>query len=68
MTPRTNPHEEYESPIHEYRIAAGLTRKELTAIADISVATLSDLANGTLSPIKKNGQLIKAAKARSCRG
>ena len=59
MAPRTIQH---ENPIYEYRIAAGLTQKALAAHAGISVATVYCLENEKISPVKKNGQLIKAAK------
>jgi transcriptional regulator with XRE-family HTH domain len=64
MAPRIDPRKEYESPINEYRVAAGLTHKELAAETNISSPTICSLANGTLSPIREKGggQLRKDAK------
>ena len=64
MAPRINPRKEYESPINEYRLALGLTHKELAAEASVSVPSICALASGRLSPIKEkgSGQLRKDAK------
>jgi transcriptional regulator with XRE-family HTH domain len=64
MAPRINPWKEYESTLNEYRIAAGLTHKELAVKSNIPSPTICALANGTLAPIKENGsgQLRKDAQ------
>jgi len=64
MAPYTNPRIEYESPINEYRMALGLTHKELSAQANVPMTSIGALANGTLSPIMENGsgQLRKPAR------
>jgi DNA-directed RNA polymerase specialized sigma24 family protein len=46
---------EYESPINEYRVASGLTHRELSAQSGVPMTTIHALANGMLSPIKENG-------------
>jgi RNA polymerase sigma factor, sigma-70 family len=62
--PYFNSKKEYESPIHEFRVAAGLTYKELMKQSNVDVASISALANGMMSPIKENGsgELRKSAK------
>jgi transcriptional regulator with XRE-family HTH domain len=55
MAAYINHRKEYESTINEYRIALGLTHKELAAKSNIASPTICNLANGTLSPIKENG-------------
>jgi transcriptional regulator with XRE-family HTH domain len=64
MAPRIDHRKDYESPLNDYRIAAGLTHKELAAKANVQCTMISALANGTFSPIKENGsgQLRKDAK------
>jgi transcriptional regulator with XRE-family HTH domain len=62
MTPRINPRKEYESPINDYRIAAGLTHKELAVRAHVLCTSITALASGISSPIKGNGQLKKDAE------
>ena len=64
MAPYIHSHKEYESPIHDYRVAAGLTLKELSAQSKVSITTIGSLANGMLAPIKEDGsgQLRKPAK------
>jgi transcriptional regulator with XRE-family HTH domain len=62
MAPRINPRKEYESPINDYRIAAGLTHKELASRANVLRTSISALASGISSPIMENGQLKKDAK------
>lgn len=64
MAPYINHRKEHESLINEYRIALGLTHKELAAQSKVQSATICALASGMLSPIKENGsaQLRTAAK------
>ena len=59
---------EYESPIHEFRVAAGLTCKELAKQSGVAMGAIYALANGMMAPIKENirgelsGELRKSAK------
>jgi transcriptional regulator with XRE-family HTH domain len=46
---------DYESPIHEYRVAAGLTLNELARAINTSATSISALANGSASPIYEIG-------------
>ena len=55
MAPRINPRVEYESPINEYRVASGLTHRELSAQTNVPMTTIGALANGMLSPVKEDG-------------
>jgi transcriptional regulator with XRE-family HTH domain len=67
MIPRINPHKEYESLIHDYRIAAGLTHKELADQSKISASTICALANGTLAPIREDGSgQLRTVARRLC--
>jgi len=59
---RTNRY--YESPIHAWRVANGLTIRELSSRTGVAQTQISALANGTMSPVKeKSGLLKKSAKA-----
>jgi hypothetical protein len=49
--PRYDYRKEYESPIHEYRVAAGLTIKDLATLARVNAAIVCSLANGSLAPV-----------------
>jgi transcriptional regulator with XRE-family HTH domain len=60
--PRVDSKREYESPIHEYRVAAGLTIRELAIQAGVSAEAISSLANGMRAPVTKLGQLTKSAR------
>lgn len=60
--PRYRQNKEYESPIHEYRVAKGLTHKELSKQAKVSLQYITELANGMMSPFLKNGELCTPAK------
>ena len=64
MAPHINPRIEYESPINEYRLALGLTHRELSAQANVPMTAIGALANGMLAPIKENGsgQLRRPAR------
>jgi hypothetical protein len=46
---------DYESPLHEYRVAAGLTIKELAAAVCSNGTQIGALANGTKSPLIESG-------------
>ena len=62
--PSIDSRREYESPIHEFRVAAGLTCKELAKQSGVPMGTIYALANGMVSPMKENGsgELRKPAK------
>ena len=62
--PYFNSKREYESPIHEFRVAAGLTCKELMKQSNVNLTSIFALANGMMSPIKENGsgELKESAK------
>lgn len=61
-TYRTN--REYESPLHEYRVAMGLTIRELSTYSGVTQTAISSLANGSTSPLceKKKGTLKQSAR------
>ena len=70
MNPIYMPHydtaREYESPIHEYRVAMGLTIKELVLQSGVQQATISALANGSLSPlVEKGGSRLRVPDRKS---
>jgi RNA polymerase sigma factor (sigma-70 family) len=54
--PRYNERKEYESPLHEYRVAKYLTVKELSTAAKVSITDICALANGLTSPIYLAGE------------
>lgn len=53
---------EYESPLNEYRVSAGLTYKELAKLANVNETTLGKFANGTLSPLDERGESQNSVK------
>ena len=55
---------EYEAPIHEYRVAMGLTLRELSEQAGVPATSIGALANGSMSPLLENnsGVLKKTAQ------
>lgn len=57
---------EYESNIHRFRVAHGLSIKKLVELANVKQSNLSALANGMMSPINTKGALTPAA-ARICK-
>jgi len=54
MQPRYWQHKEYESPLNAYRVAAGLTHKELAEKAGVHRGITSYFASGTESPLYVN--------------
>ena len=48
---RYNQQREYESPVHEYRVAKGFYVKELAVLAKTAPNNVVGLANGMLSPL-----------------
>ena len=48
---------EYESPIHEFRLDKGLSVSELSRLTNIHIGHIAGLANGTMSPIRKDGTM-----------
>ncbi len=63
MLPYYRKDREYESPLNEYRVSAGLTHKELAMLAKVSVGTLTTFANGTISPLyEKKGKEQNSVK------
>lgn len=55
---------EYESPLHEYRVAMGLTVRELSTYSGVNQSAICALANGSLSPLseRKTGILKQSAR------
>ena len=47
---------EHESPLGEYRVAAGLSTAELARRAKIPIGTISQLQNGMVTPIYQMGK------------
>jgi len=55
---------EYESSIHAYRVSRGLTLKNLSKAAEVSIGYISSLANGTRSPIFAMSGHVKPSVSR----
>ncbi len=66
MQPCFRTNREYESPLHEYRVAQGLTIAELTRKAGIKQQYISGLANGTISPLLRDGT-VRPCAAKLCK-
>ncbi len=52
---------EHESNIHKFRVAHGLTIKQLAKKAGVSINTIVGLTNGSLSPLCEKGKLKESA-------
>lgn len=55
-------YKEYESPLHEFRIAKGLSIVDLVKETKVSQQIISSFANGMKSPLDFKGNLCKPAK------
>ena len=65
MQPCFRTDKEYESPLHEYRVAQGLTIAELTRKTGVTQQYISGLANGMISPLLQDGR-VRPCAAKLC--
>lgn len=65
LQPYYKTNREYESPLHEFRVARGLSVKELAQKTEVNPSNICALANGMLSPLLADGTL-RTATQRLC--
>jgi transcriptional regulator with XRE-family HTH domain len=64
--PYTRSDIECDSLVHQYRVAAGLTLRELAERTGVNMSSICELASGAMSPVHERSETLKPSAAKLC--